>query len=163
MSHGFLSNGDKGARTPDLLDAIETLSQLSYTPVDLKAYPSHPSESRQPTFASKPALGRPSGARASSSKMRTKLLTLSKGLPMPSLYQWFQILMAVITVIPFLGLFFKPWAHSYRYATFMSSWSASTLFWVFWLLGDISTLQYFLSLAITCFFPVLWFYRTKMR
>lgn len=25
-------NGGEGARTPDLLDAIETLSQLSYTP-----------------------------------------------------------------------------------------------------------------------------------
>jgi hypothetical protein len=31
--HGFLRSGDKGARTPDLLDAIETLSQLSYIPV----------------------------------------------------------------------------------------------------------------------------------
>src|SRR5579884_3053853 len=29
----FQRSGDKGARTPDLLDAIETLSQLSYIPV----------------------------------------------------------------------------------------------------------------------------------
>jgi hypothetical protein len=27
-----VSSGDKGARTPDLLDAIEALSQLSYIP-----------------------------------------------------------------------------------------------------------------------------------
>ncbi len=29
---GLYENGGKGARTPDLLDAIETLSQLSYAP-----------------------------------------------------------------------------------------------------------------------------------
>ncbi len=28
----FTNTGGKGARTPDLLDAIETLSQLSYAP-----------------------------------------------------------------------------------------------------------------------------------
>ena len=28
----FLNGGDKGSRTPDLLNAIETLYQLSYIP-----------------------------------------------------------------------------------------------------------------------------------
>ena len=30
---GFCTGGDKGSRTPDLLNAIQALSQLSYTPV----------------------------------------------------------------------------------------------------------------------------------
>ena len=31
---GFCTGGDKGSRTPDLLNAIQALSQLSYTPVE---------------------------------------------------------------------------------------------------------------------------------
>ena len=76
--------------------------------------------------------------------------------------QWFQVIMAVVTVIPFLGVFTRL-GHSYRYATFMSSWSASTLFWLFWLLGRLSAFEYFLALGVTCFFPFLWFYRTRLR
>ena len=32
LHRGLYEYGGKGARTPDLLDAIETLSQLSYAP-----------------------------------------------------------------------------------------------------------------------------------
>ena len=32
----FLDGGDKGSRTPDLLNAIETLYQLSYIPMSCK-------------------------------------------------------------------------------------------------------------------------------
>ena len=32
LHRGLYEHGGKGARTPDLLDAIETLSQLSYAP-----------------------------------------------------------------------------------------------------------------------------------
>ena len=32
----LFSGGDKGSRTPDLLNAIETLYQLSYIPMRLK-------------------------------------------------------------------------------------------------------------------------------
>lgn len=70
--------------------------------------------------------------------------------------------MALVTVVPFLGVFTRL-GNSYRYATFMSSWSAGTMFWVFWLLGRLSTFEYFLCLGITCFFPVLWFYRMRLR
>ena len=78
------------------------------------------------------------------------------------MYAWFQIIMAIVTIIPFLGVFTRL-GSSYKYATFMSSWSASTLFWLFWLTGDLKTWEYFLSLAVTCFFPFLWFYRTRLR
>ena len=30
----YIFGGDKGSRTPDLLNAIETLYQLSYIPID---------------------------------------------------------------------------------------------------------------------------------
>ncbi len=33
MQGSFTFGGDKGSRTPDLLNAIQALSQLSYTPV----------------------------------------------------------------------------------------------------------------------------------
>ena len=33
LGAAFLTGGDKGSRTPDLLNAIETLYQLSYIPV----------------------------------------------------------------------------------------------------------------------------------
>jgi hypothetical protein len=82
-------------------------------------------------------------------------------MPELTLFQWFQGAMAVVTVVPFLGVFTRL-VHSYRYATFMSSWSAGTMFWVFWLMGRLSTFEYFLSLGITCFFPMLWFYRTRL-
>jgi hypothetical protein len=71
--------------------------------------------------------------------------------------------MAVITILPFFGIFVKRLAHSLKYATFMASWSASTLLWVLWLMERISTFEYFLCLCITCSFHVLWFYRTKLR
>jgi hypothetical protein len=71
--------------------------------------------------------------------------------------------MAVLTIVPFFGLLFARLQTSYRYATFMSSWSATTLLWVFWLLERIATWEYFVCLGITCFFPVFWFYRTKIR
>ncbi len=77
-------------------------------------------------------------------------------------YLWFQFAMAAVTVLPFLGVFTRL-GNSYRYATFMSSWSASTLFWLFWLLGRLQTWEYFLSVTVTCFFPFLWFYRTRLR
>ena len=68
----------------------------------------------------------------------------------------------MVTIVPFLGVFTRL-GRSYRYATFMSSWSAGTLFWVFWLTGDLATWKYLVSLGVTGFFPFLWFYRTRMR
>ena len=68
-----------------------------------------------------------------------------------SSYQWFQVVMAVVTVVPFLGVFTRL-GHSYRYATFMASWSAGTLFWVYWLMGHLSLFEYLVAVGVTAFF-----------